>query len=104
LINLGTFLGKIDKRDESYSLIVESVSVGAEGNKKSNLFIKVPTEATAESLKELREYLYQIPGENKVSLIFADSKKTLELPIKINWNEEIAKKISQIINKQQDEY
>ncbi len=101
--------GKIDNRDDSTSLIVESIetketvkdtldSVYAPVSPSAKVFIKIPANVTAEKLNSLKSVLVANRGDQEVSLVFEKNNKSMDLPIRISWTEEIARKIAQIFD------
>jgi DNA polymerase-3 subunit alpha len=92
--------GRIDHRDDETSLIVNNVdSRDSLRQNNENLFIKIPKSATKENLASLKKLLLANPGNKAVTLVFGrNSNKKVKLKIKISWNEDMAKKISQALN------
>ncbi|MCS7092000.1 MAG: DNA polymerase III subunit alpha [Patescibacteria group bacterium] len=93
--------GRIDIRDDGRSVIVneafskDEISQGPQ----SELFITIPRGTTTEHLKILKQILLANPGEQRVSLVFdGDVKKTLELPIKISWDQTVARAIDLVLD------
>lgn len=91
--------GKVDFRDDSTSILVDSVITTNSVAKANNrLFIKIPKKTNTENLKELKKLLLNHPGEGLVSLIFeGGNRKQIDLQIKINWSKELAGEISTIL-------
>jgi len=91
-------LGKVDSRDETPTVIVESIetlaSLGAK--KEREVFIKIPQGVNTNVLRELKAVLTQNLGDQTGYLVFEGGKR-VKLPFKIAWNERLAKEISQII-------
>ncbi len=87
--------GRVDVRDESPNLLVESIETLATlGEKKEReVFIKIPKDTDTPSLKKLKELLLANPGEESGTLIF-DGGKRVKLSFKIAWNESLAKAIA----------
>jgi DNA polymerase-3 subunit alpha len=90
--------GKVDVRDESPNLLVETIETLASlGEKKErDVFIKVPKTANTLALKKLKELLLANPGQETGTLIFEGGKK-VKLPFKIGWNETLAKAIAEAL-------
>ncbi len=91
--------GKVDNRDESLSLLVESIETqgGLEEN-GAHLYIKVPKNVSPDKLKKLRHLLLNNPGEQIASLVFEGQKNgKVDLGIQISWDEKLASEISQIL-------
>jgi len=90
--------GKVDARNEISTLIVESIEVKETSETTPNeVFLKIPQKTSAEDLKKLKELLISNAGDQAVSLTFEGNKKKIKLPFKINWNETLAKRISDIV-------
>ncbi len=87
--------GKVDVRDESPNLLVESIETLATlGEKKErDVFIKIPKNTDTGTLRRLKELLITNPGEQSGTLIFEGGKK-VRLSFKIGWNETLAKAIA----------
>lgn len=92
--------GKIDLKDDEPAILVDNISTKDEVTNKANrLFIKIPKETSVEQLRKLKSLLTENPGKSEVSLIFEGNKrKTVDLSIKINWDESIARNISEILD------
>ncbi len=91
--------GKIDTRDDEVSLLVERIMSKDEINSGNNkLFIKIPKSANVEALRKLRGILVENPGEHQVTLVFeGDRKRTVDLNLKIMWDESLARQIQVIL-------
>jgi DNA polymerase-3 subunit alpha len=87
--------GKVDVRDESPNLLVESIETLANltEKKEREVFIKIPKDTGTEALRKLKEILIASPGTEAGTLIF-DGGKRVQLPFKITWNETLAKAIA----------
>ena len=89
--------GRIDAKDESPSLIVESVeTVDSAQGKSKDVFIKIPEKTDPETVKKLKNLLLANPGEYIASLVFEENRQ-IKLPIKIEWSEKLAHEINQIL-------
>jgi len=90
--------GKVDSRDETPALIVESIETlsSISEKKEREVFIKIPKTADAVSLKQLKLLLTQNLG-NQTAYILFPGKKKLKLPFQISWNETLANSISQVL-------
>jgi DNA polymerase-3 subunit alpha len=87
--------GRVDSRDETPALIVEAIQTEEAGSESENeVFIRIPKEASADSLKRLKNLLLANPGRGRVTLVFEEKKKRVGLPIKILWSEALAREIS----------
>ena len=90
--------GKVDRRDETSSLIVQKIKTkdDFENGENEKLYIKIPKGVTPGQLKELKTILVDNPGDKSVTLKFEGNKKEIRLQHKIDWNQNIAMKISNI--------
>lgn len=88
--------GKINTRDEDISIIVENIKTKKDS--ENELLINVPNNTDLERLRQLKTFLLSIPGSDNVCLYFEKSNKRKLLNIKIAWNEENARIISQILH------
>lgn len=90
--------GKIDVRDDSPNMLVETIETMAslEEKKEREVFIKIPKNTGTEALKQLKELLLANPGDQAGTLIF-DGGKRVKLSFKIGWNETLAKAIAQTL-------
>jgi len=91
-------VGKVDARDETPALIVESIETLASlGEKKQReVFIKIPEGVTTGILSQLKTILTQNLGDQTAFLVF-DGQKRVKLPFQIAWNETLAKEISGLL-------
>ncbi len=97
-------VGKVDTRDETAAILVESIETLASLNEKKDreVFIKIPKNTETNTLKKLKEFLTMNLGDQTGYLIF-DSEtagpggKKVKLSFQINWNETIAKDIANIL-------
>ena len=78
--------GKVDSRNDTPTLIVETVS-----SKNSEITLNIPKNTSSDQLKKLRLVLTAYPGSQEVKLKFED--RNLTLPIKITWNDSLKKQI-----------
>ncbi len=90
--------GKVDFRDESASILVESIETlsSLKEQKEREVFIKIPKGVTSETLKNLKSLLTNNLGDQTAFLIF-EGKKKVKLPFKIAWHETLAKEIGSIL-------
>lgn len=88
-------VGKVDMRDETPGIIVDSIeTVNSMGeDAKHEVFINIPKDSDENTLQRLKILLTQNLGDLDAYLVFEGSKK-VKLPFKINWNENLAQKIS----------
>jgi DNA polymerase-3 subunit alpha len=88
--------GKINNKDENISMIVETIETP--DTSSNELLINIPSSIDIERLRKLKSFLLTIPGDDRVCLYFEKSKTKKIIPIKILWNEDNAKVISQILS------
>jgi DNA polymerase-3 subunit alpha len=91
-------VGKVDIRDETPGIIVESIETlnSLSEKKEREVFIKIPENCDVNSLKRLKTLLTENLGDQTAILIFTGGKK-VKLPFSISWNEGLAKEISGIL-------
>lgn len=91
-------VGKVDVRDESPSILVESIETltSLKEKKQREVFIKIPKTADSNALKRLKEIFTQNLGDQTAYLMFEGGKK-VKLPFAITWNETLAKGIQEIL-------
>lgn len=91
-------IGKVDVRDETPGIIVDSIeTITSSGdNKIKEVFINVPEGTDVNALKRLKALLTENLGTHDAFLDFGNGKK-VRLPFKINWDESLAQKISEIL-------
>jgi DNA polymerase-3 subunit alpha len=96
--------GKVDTRDETPALLVESIETLSSLNEKKQreVFIKIPKSADANVLKRLKTLFTANLGDQTAYLMFESvapgGTKKIKLPFKISWNETLAKEISAILD------
>ena len=90
--------GKIDVRNDTSNLLVESIeTLDSLGDKKEReVFIKVPKKTSVEGLSRLKNLLTQNLGNQTAYLMFEGGKK-IKLPFKITWTERLAHEILEAI-------
>ncbi len=89
--------GRVDARDESPAIIVESIETKETVNQnKDHLYITIPSNINPKHLKGLKGLLLENPGPQKVSLIFSDGRR-VDLNIRITWSEKLSLKIGEIL-------
>ncbi|KKS17671.1 MAG: DNA-directed DNA polymerase III alpha subunit [Candidatus Woesebacteria bacterium GW2011_GWA1_41_7] len=90
--------GKVDVRDESPGIIVDAIeTIGGLGeDKPKEVFINVPRETDVNCLQRLKTLLTENLGNLDAFLVF-DGGRKVKLPFKINWNENLAQKISDVL-------
>ena len=93
--------GKVDVRDESPNLLVESIETmnTLDEKKEREVYIKIPKSADTNTLKKLKELLTSNPGEQTGFLQFEGGKR-VKLSFKIAWNESLAKAIAECLDVQ----
>ncbi len=91
--------GKVDIRDDEPSVIVNEIETKDQAEREvDRLFVKVPITVTTDELKKLKSLFIENPGSQKVTLLFeGQEERKVDLPISISWSEEIAHKITNII-------
>lgn len=90
--------GKVDVRDESPSILVESIETMNSLNEKKTreVFIKIPKNVDTVTLKKLKAYLTSNLGSQTAFLVFEGDKR-VKLPFQITWGETLAKGIADIL-------
>ena len=88
--------GKLDHKVEDCTLIVGSLS--SLSTQDQTVYISIPNNCDISKLKNLKKFLISIKGKDKVCLIFEKNNEKKYIPININWTEENAKIISEILN------
>ena len=91
-------VGKVDTRDESPAILVESIETLStlRGEKEREVFVKIPESTDVNALKRLKSLLTENIGEQTAILVFEGGKK-IKLSFKISWNETLAKQITEIL-------
>lgn len=92
--------GKVDTRDDSPNLLVESIETlnSLKEKKKKEVFIKIPKNTETAALRRLKELLTNNLGVETATLLFEGGKK-IKLPFNISWHETLAKEINEILEK-----
>ncbi len=91
-------VGKVDTRDETPAILVESIETLASLNEKKQreVYIKMPKDVDASTLQKLKALLTANQGDQTAILMFEGGKK-VKLPFQISWNETLAKEISGVL-------
>lgn len=91
-------IGKVDVRDETPGIIVDSIETlnGMGEDKQKEVYINIPKDAEVNALTRLKVLLTENLGDSAAFLVF-DGGKKVKLSFKINWNEALAQKISDIL-------
>lgn len=93
--------GKVDFREESPSLLVDSIQtqtdISAIGQGQETLYVKIPKGTSDTHLIALKELFLSYPGTQQVSLVFEGSDEKLTLPFTISWSERLSRLIAQVI-------
>lgn len=91
--------GKLDFRDDSPSLLLDNVQTEQDlESQDGELKIKIPTEASVDSLKSLKKILLMHPGSQKVVLIFEGrNNQEVNLPFGIGWNPNLSRSITEVL-------
>jgi DNA polymerase-3 subunit alpha len=86
--------GKVDNRQESASIVVESIETLANltEKKEREVFINVPEGVSPEKLKNLKTLFQQNLGDKDAFLVFANGSK-VKIPFKVDWSPDLAKAI-----------
>jgi len=91
--------GKIDTREENPTLLAEVIEDSDTlAETRNRLYIRIPSATTAEHLKKLKKLLVSNKGKSKVTLIFEGSVKRIDLAFGINWSEQLAIDISNVLS------
>jgi DNA polymerase-3 subunit alpha len=93
--------GKLEKRDEEYSVIVdEGKRLNGDEGKGYDFVIRVPKGTTSKTLMELNAILKGSPGDKMGVLIFENggAPRKLELSFGIDFNPEILEQIKSLLN------
>ena len=90
--------GRVDSREETPTLIVEAIDTGetkTEG--KNEVFVRIPKDVSPFKLRTLKTILEESAGFSPITLVFEGRRERVKLAIKISWSEDLARKISQIL-------
>lgn len=92
--------GKLDNRDDSLSILVDTVDTeDSVGDKKGIFSIRIPKGTDLEKFKKLKDVLSMYPGEQGVELVFeGTTTDNIKLPFTINWNEDLAHEVKKILD------
>lgn len=90
--------GKIDIRDETPGIIVDSIeTIGVFDEKgQKEVFINIPEKTDTNLLKRLKTLLTENPGDQDAFLVFSSGKR-IKIPFKINWSKSLAQRINDIL-------
>lgn len=91
--------GRVNKRDDDTSIIANNFETGNPSS-FGKVYISIPRSAGENKLKRLKKLLVESPGDQSVCLIFEKTKKKINLPIKINWSQSVAKLINSLFSKE----
>lgn len=91
--------GKLDDRDDEISVLADTIeTVQADMVGSGDVDITVPRATRVEKLRKLKNLLLTSPGNQAVRLHFeGNGRDEVLLPFKINWNQSLARKISEIL-------
>jgi DNA polymerase-3 subunit alpha len=91
--------GRIDVRDESPNLLVESIETmtSLEEKKEREVYIKISKSADTNTLKKLKKLLISNLGDQTAFLQFEGGRR-VKLSFKIAWNETLAKAIADTLD------
>lgn len=90
--------GKVDHRDDSTSLLVEKIETDLTKKSEEQFSIKIPVGVKSEQLVKLRELLVANPGNQQVTLIFAQTGEKLDLNQRVWWTSDLSRKVSVILD------
>lgn len=91
--------GKIENRENELALLINQVETeNSVEAKTGTLQISVPQNINKEKLLMLKELLLKNPGNHAVSMRFESSGKSMILPFKIDWNENLSREIATLFN------
>ena len=100
--------GRVDFRDDEASLLVEKIlteemiSNSSFSNSSNLVYINIPKDTPKNALSKLKSLLEENMGEQKVFLNFEERDKKIELKFRINWNESLAHKISEVLERREN--
>jgi len=94
--------GTVDRREDSIAVIVRSIVTDTNKLDQGEVSIEIPEGVEERQLIKLKQFFLEIPGNKKVFLVFPGSDQKLEVPFKISWDENIARKISEILSVSKD--
>lgn len=91
--------GKIDERDDSRSLLVDSVDTPESATENNGKYqILIPKGVTNDELKQLINCLSENKGTNPVYLIFdQDGNEELQLPFGVTWSQQLSVEVAHIL-------
>lgn len=90
--------GKVDNRDDSLSLLVNSLDTKETVTTNGHLTIRVPSTAGQSHLKKLKSLLLRNPGKEKVRLVFeGNGGKKMDLNMGISWDDRLARQIDKVL-------
>lgn len=91
--------GRVDVRDDSPNLLVESIETMAnlDEKKEREVYIKVPKDVDTNTLKKLKGLLTSNLGDQTAFLQFERGRR-VKLPFRIAWNETLAKAIADTLD------
>lgn len=91
--------GKLDNREDSRSLLVDLVNTVDDVPQENTLYVRVPANAGAPELKQLKTILIANPGNQSISLVFeGNDNQKVDLKFKIRWDDSLANQISNLFN------
>lgn len=91
--------GKIDERDDSRSLLVDSVDTPESATENNGKYqILIPKGVTNDELRQLISCLSENKGTNPVYLIFdQDGNEELQLPFGVTWSQQLSVEVAHIL-------
>lgn len=91
--------GRVDTREDSLSLLVESVETAEDlKTKEKHVFIRIPKKAGEVELGRLKRLLLENAGGQKATLVFEGNRERVDLSFGIDWSETLARAISEILD------
>lgn len=91
--------GKLDQREDSKSILVDSVTTGDEVSENNGKYqILIPKGVTNKQLNELKELLKENSGTSTVYLIFdQNGEEEIKLPFGVTWTTTLSRKVAQLL-------
>ncbi len=90
-------IGKIDTREDTPAMVVDSVETpDTLDDSEKDVFIRIPKGVSSSQLKSLKELLLSNPGNLPCTLVFEGEDKRINLPFRISWGSDMAKRINSV--------
>jgi DNA polymerase-3 subunit alpha len=92
-------IGKVDSRDDEFSLLVDTAHTNPEeaGKSRGEVMIKIPKDTSTEQLKNLKKLFLSSPGKDELILVFEGKGNKVKASMTISWNPNLARQISEIL-------